>query len=223
MVKIRQDAWLKENDELLAEAVLRHVKEGSTQLNAFEEAGDALNRTAAACGFRWNAVVRRLYEKELAEAKKERKERMRVLGMNGRRRSQPVYLLPGASTPSSNEEVKSIPLSALNLDIVIAYLLRLQHQGGNDIEATKWRHIANTATEKVKDLEAQLKRLEQENKEIREDYEQFVQIMNRARRLVTLEEDEQRVAPVFKMEKNGNLVANYTTGSIEKENVDVPH
>lgn len=73
MVKVRQDAWLKENDELLAEAVLRHVKEGSTQLNAFEEAGDALNRTAAACGFRWNAVVRRLYEKELAEAKKKEK------------------------------------------------------------------------------------------------------------------------------------------------------
>lgn len=220
MVKIRQDAWLKENDELLAEAVLRHVKEGSTQLNAFEEAGDALNRTAAACGFRWNAVVRRLYEKELAEAKKERKERMRVLGMGGRRRAQGVYLLP---TAQNGEEAKSIPLSALNLDIVIAYLLRLQNQSGNDNEATKWRHIANTATEKIKELENQLKRLEQENKEIREDYEQFVQIMNRARRLVTLDEDEQRVAPVFKMEKNGNLVANYANMNSEKENVDVPN
>ncbi|HWL11975.1 MAG TPA: RsfA family transcriptional regulator [Ureibacillus sp.] len=222
MVKVRQDAWLKENDELLAEAVIRHVKEGSTQLNAFEEAGDALNRTAAACGFRWNAVVRRLYEKELAEAKKERKERMRVLGMNGRRRTQGVYLLPNSSTQTP-EETKSISLSALNLDIVIAYLLRLQHQGGNDMEATKWRHIANTSTEKIKELEHQLLRLEQENKEIREDYEQFVQIMNRARRLVTLDEDESRVAPVFKMEKNGNLVANYSTGTSEKENMDVPH
>nr|WP_106783427.1 RsfA family transcriptional regulator [Lysinibacillus timonensis] len=222
MVKIRQDAWLKENDELLAEAVLRHVKEGSTQLNAFEEAGDALNRTAAACGFRWNAVVRRLYEKELAEAKKERKERMRVLGMNGRRRNQGVYLLP--NTPS-NEETKSIPLSALNLDIVIAYLLRLQHNSGSDNEATKWRQIANAATEKMKELERKIKQLETENKEIRDDYEQFVQIMNRARRLVTLEEDEQRIAPVFKMEKNGNLVANYSTNVNEsgKENVDVPH
>ena len=223
MVKVRQDAWLKENDELLAEAVLRHVKEGSTQLNAFEEAGDALNRTAAACGFRWNAVVRRLYEKELAQAKKERKERMRVLGMNGRRRSQGVYLLPPTQS-TTTEETKSIPLSALNLDIVIAYLLRLQHNSGNDNEAAKWRHIANTATEKIKELEGQLKRLEQENKEIREDYEQFVQIMNRARRLVTLEEDEPRVAPVFKMEKNGNLVANYApTGTTEKENMDVPN
>ncbi|HWL22851.1 MAG TPA: RsfA family transcriptional regulator [Ureibacillus sp.] len=226
MVKIRQDAWLKENDELLAEAVLRHVKEGSTQLNAFEEAGDALNRTAAACGFRWNAVVRRLYEKELAEAKKERKERMRVLGVNGRRRSQGVYLLPSTTqTTSSNEEVKSIPLSALNLDIVIAYLLRLQHNGGSDNEATKWRQVANAATEKIKELERKISSLESENRAIREDYEQFVQIMNRARRLVTLEEDEQRIAPVFKMEKNGNLVANYATSNndLGKENVDVPH
>lgn len=223
MVKIRQDAWLKENDELLAEAVLRHVKEGSTQLNAFEEAGDALNRTAAACGFRWNAVVRRLYEKELSEAKKERKERMRVLGLNGRRRSQGVYLLPSAQT---GEEVKSIPLSALNLDVIIAYLLRLQHQGGgSDNEATKWRQIANTATDKIQQLEHEIQKLEKENKEIREDYEQFVQIMNRARRLVTLEEEQERVAPVFKMEKNGNLVANYTTSTSnsEKENVDVPN
>ena len=56
MVKIRQDAWMTENDELLAEMVLRHVREGSTQLNAFEEAGDELNRTAATCGFRWNEL-----------------------------------------------------------------------------------------------------------------------------------------------------------------------
>lgn len=73
MSKVRQDAWLEENDELLAEAVIRHVTEGSTQLNAFEEAGDALNRTAAACGFRWNAVVRKAYEEQLAEAKKKEK------------------------------------------------------------------------------------------------------------------------------------------------------
>ena len=55
-MKVRQDAWTDENDLLLAETVLRHVREGSTQLNAFEEVGDKLNRTSAACGFRWNAV-----------------------------------------------------------------------------------------------------------------------------------------------------------------------
>ena len=51
-MKVRQDAWTDEDDLLLAETVLRHVREGSTQLNAFEEVGDQLNRTSAACGFR---------------------------------------------------------------------------------------------------------------------------------------------------------------------------
>lgn len=219
MVKVRQDAWLKENDELLAEAVLRHVKEGSTQLNAFEEAGDKLNRTAAACGFRWNAVVRKRYEKELEEAKRIRKERMKLLGMNGRRRSPGVYLLPC----SDGEQSKPISLSDMNLDIVIAYLLRLQSQSGHDNEATKWRQIANSATEKIKELEKEIERMHKENKQIRDDYEQFVQIMNRARRLVTLEDEEPRIAPVFKMEKNGNLVADYTHMNSSKENVDVPN
>ena len=50
-MKVRQDAWTDEDDLLLAETVLRHVREGSTQLNAFEEVGDKLNRTSAACGF----------------------------------------------------------------------------------------------------------------------------------------------------------------------------
>ena len=38
-MKVRQDAWTDEDDLLLAETVLRHVREGSTQLNAFEEVG----------------------------------------------------------------------------------------------------------------------------------------------------------------------------------------
>lgn len=214
MSKVRQDAWLEENDELLAEAVIRHVTEGSTQLNAFEEAGDALNRTAAACGFRWNAVVRKTYEEQLAEAKKERKERMRVLGAPARRRSTNMFTINNSDTDS-----KSIPLSALSLDIVIAYLLRLQHSGEIGNESSKWRQLVHVTSEKNKKLEKTIAQLEEENRAIRKDYEQFVQIMNRARRLVTLDEEEERIAPVFKMEKNGNLVVSGPT--YQKENGDV--
>ncbi|MER1984284.1 MAG: RsfA family transcriptional regulator [Solibacillus sp.] len=202
MSKVRQDAWMKENDDLLAEAVLRHVKEGSTQLNAFEEAGDALNRTAAACGFRWNAVVRRLYEQELTSAKKERKERLRALNSGTKRRATNVYLLPS----SNEEETKAIPLSALSLDVVIAYLVRLQHGNLIEQEATKWKQIANVTLSQKKELEHQLESLQRENRAIKDDYEQFVSIMNRARRLVTLDSENERTAPTFKMEKNGNLV-----------------
>ncbi|MER2000425.1 MAG: RsfA family transcriptional regulator [Lysinibacillus sp.] len=198
----RQDAWLQENDELLAEAVIRHVKEGSTQLNAFEEVGDLLNRTAAACGFRWNAVVRKMYEEELAQAKKERKERMRMLQSANRKRMQPVYVM---TQPNGAET--SLSLSALSLDIVIAYLMKLQHDTPAEQEAQKWQRVASVSMRKIQELEHVIASLERENKEIKEDYEQFVNIMNRARKLVTLDEQEPRSAPVFKMERNGNLVA----------------
>ncbi|HEX5564349.1 MAG TPA: RsfA family transcriptional regulator, partial [Sporosarcina sp.] len=158
MVKVRQDAWLEENDILLAETVLRHVREGSTQLSAFEEVGDALNRTAAACGFRWNAVVRRDYEKELAEAKKERKQAMRVLGADFKRRSQQLYSpLQGVD----QDEKTAVPLSALSLDTVIAYLIRLHHTGGGDSESLRWKQTAKMANEKVETLQKEIDKLQQ--------------------------------------------------------------
>jgi len=204
MVKIRQDAWLDENDELLAQTVLRHVREGSTQLNAFEEAGDSLSRTAAACGFRWNAVVRREYEKDLREAKKDRKQKLRVLGKEYRRRGQSLFLVGSEEQP---QERLQIPLSSLSLDVVIAYLLRMQQNGVGEGESHRWRALLSHSQEKIKQLERDLARLEIENATIREDYEQFVHIMNRARRLVTLNDEADNISPVFQMEKNGNLVA----------------
>jgi prespore-specific regulator len=104
-MKVRQDAWTDENDLLLAETVLRHVREGSTQLNAFEEVGDKLNRTSAACGFRWNAVVRHRYEKALQLAKKQRKQRQRILGKDQGGKKKLLYSPP---VPVVQEEVVSI-------------------------------------------------------------------------------------------------------------------
>lgn len=203
MVKIRQDAWLEENDRLLADTVLRHVREGSTQLSAFEEVGDALNRTAAACGFRWNAVVRQDYEKELAQAKKERKQALRVLGTDFKRRATPLYSVP---TNEEEQRAASVPLSALSMDTVIAFLIRMHHSGGTNNDALRWQQTAKAAQERVAELEKTVELLKRDNKMIRDDYEQFVEIMNRARRLVTLNEENEHTAPAFKMEQNGNLI-----------------
>lgn len=204
MVKVRQDAWTEDNDLLLAETVLRHVREGSTQLSAFEEVGDILNRTAAACGFRWNAVVRRDYEDDLEDAKRERKQAMRMLGNDLKRRRQQLY-----TPPQGNDEQNKvpIPLSALSLDTVIAYLVRLHHNGGGDLESIRWKQTAKAANETIEKLEKEITELKKENELIRSDYEQFVQIMNRARKLVALEDIDHRSAPTFLMEKNGNLLS----------------
>ncbi|WP_067838870.1 hypothetical protein [Amphibacillus sediminis] len=70
----RQDAWTLEEDQLLADTVLGYIKSGRTQLESFKDVAKQLNRTPAACGFRWNATIRKLHEDAIEQAKKERKK-----------------------------------------------------------------------------------------------------------------------------------------------------
>lgn len=69
----RQDAWTKEEDRILAETVLQYIREGKTQLEAFKKVAETLSRTPAACGFRWNATIRKQYVEDIQLAKQERK------------------------------------------------------------------------------------------------------------------------------------------------------
>ncbi|MFJ7744961.1 RsfA family transcriptional regulator [Peribacillus sp. NPDC097295] len=248
-MKVRQDAWTEEDDLLLAETVLRHVREGSTQLNAFEEVGDKLNRTSAACGFRWNAVVRHNYDKALSLAKKQRKQRQRILGKDQGGKKRLLYTPPSpiisdimvphlqeeemesdvesAVIESTNYETAEeftiddafVPLQqrnttiptnsqAMSLDMVIAYLESIN---GRLLQA----EVLQTENERLKleikglkgrneELQNKISHLEQNSGLMQEDYETLMNIMNRARKLVLLEEEE-RPATKFKMDRNGNL------------------
>ncbi|MBM7552865.1 RsfA family transcriptional regulator [Thalassobacillus pellis] len=75
----RQDAWKEDEDLLLAETVLRCIRQGKTQLEGFKEVADKLSRTPAACGFRWNANVRKNYQRAIEAAKSERKNKQSSL------------------------------------------------------------------------------------------------------------------------------------------------
>ncbi|MGG0411072.1 RsfA family transcriptional regulator [Peribacillus simplex] len=243
-MKVRQDAWTEEDDLLLAETVLRHVREGSTQLNAFEEVGDKLNRTSAACGFRWNAVVRHNYDKALSLAKKQRKQRQRILGKDQGGKKRLLYTPPSPTisdimVPHVQEEelelksevdtanyeaaeefvvaealapkTQHTPVTvetAMSLDTIIAYL---ESMNGRMLQA----EVLKTENERLKleikglkkrneELENKVSHLEQNSGLMQEDYETLMNIMNRARKLVLLEEEE-RPATKFKMDRNGNL------------------
>ncbi|WP_096201407.1 RsfA family transcriptional regulator [Bacillus sp. FJAT-45350] len=196
-MKVRQDAWSHEDDVLLAETVLRHIKEGSTQLLAFDEVGDELNRTSAACGFRWNAVVRLKYINQIAEAKKERKERKR----------HSAYLSSTRNPTRRQQVVTSI--EGLDMDMIINYL---QNIDNNDDTTTSLQrendYLLRENLElltKTKELETELEKLKKDHGTIEEDYQSLIQIMNRARRMAILQEDEPLSSPTFKMDKNGNL------------------
>lgn len=144
-MKVRQDAWTDENDLLLAETVLRHVREGSTQLNAFEEVGDKLDRTSAACGFRWNAVVRHNYEKALQLAKKQRKQRQRILGKDQGGKKKLLYAPP---VPMIDESLTgSLPAEETN-DSQITFDLSMLEQDDNQIEAALMAEMQDLMNEK---------------------------------------------------------------------------
>ena len=216
MTKVRQDAWSHEDDLLLAETVLRHIREGSTQLNAFEEVGDKLNRTSAACGFRWNAEVRAKYENAIDLAKRQRKEKKRALARN--HQVKPTVrpaVAENNNTTSSDEEPFIIEEQteemqpSMNLNVVIDYLKNLNKdydaskQSKNELNKVEKENLL--LREQTEELEKQLSETKKQLSTIQEDYQAFIQIMERARKMTVFEDDQIRRAPAFRMDKNGNL------------------
>lgn len=214
-MKVRQDAWSHEDDLLLAETVLRHIREGSTQLNAFDEVGDALNRTSAACGFRWNAVVRDKYDEAIKLAKKHRKQRKRRMAQDSKphvyKQYQPEVATPPVVMEEFSQEVAPIEPSVsvrpaareLTIEQVISFLRSMQ---GNGSKASVLEHENNELKRKVREVEQSYLQLQKQYQGIEEDYQSIIKIMDRARKMAILEEDpEDNNAAAFRMDKNGNL------------------
>ncbi|MBO0996985.1 RsfA family transcriptional regulator [Bacillus sp. SD075] len=201
MTIARQDAWTHDEDLLLAEVVLRHIREGSTQLKAFEEVGKQLSRTSAACGFRWNSFVRKQYKSGIELAKKQRKEQV-VNNPEMVRDSVTVVenVTMEEKTPE-HEDKESITLQE-----VILYLTKMDESFQLD----------NKEKERISEqslfLERENARLLEENvllkenlKAVEEDYRALMQIMERARKLSVQEDEKSNPKVSFQMDKNGNL------------------
>jgi prespore-specific regulator len=215
MTAARQDAWTPDDDLLLAEVTLRHIREGGTQLAAFEEVGEKLGRTAAACGFRWNSCVRKKYEAAIQIAKAQRKQRKQAQRV---RTSVPLTTSYEESAMASST---ASPITApqhqvlnmeeeISLDAVIRFLK-------NQKDTTK---RLKQLEKELEEKESELGRLRSENERmgkqldhvqtdyqvVNEDYRTLIQIMDRARKMALLTENEDlAMKPRFKMDANGNL------------------
>jgi prespore-specific regulator len=210
-MKMRQDAWTPEDDLLLAETVLRHIREGSTQLKAFDEVGDVLNRTSAACGFRWNAEVRQRYEEAVQIAKKQRKEMKRALAKQQKQTIALIQTLKAdvIDAEFSEELVSPVSASSITITDVIRFLQDFQHEARDIVRLQTENDILERENADLKQqnekLQNKVTRLLEQQNIIQEDYQNLVRIMDRARKMVLLDEQEDRMAPIFKMDKNGNL------------------
>ncbi|MFU0791988.1 RsfA family transcriptional regulator [Virgibacillus proomii] len=208
MAKVRQDAWSHEDDLLLAETVLRHIREGSTQLNAFEEVGDKLNRTSAACGFRWNAEIRNKYVNAIDLAKRQRKEKKRAMAKANKANKSGLSFSQGETKGNSSHSMPNND-PQLTMDMVISFLKDVKkqtmasHQSLASLEQAEREKEA--LQKQVDTLNKELEETKQRLTTIQEDYQAFIQIMERARKMTVLEDQGMMPAPAFRMDKNGNL------------------
>ncbi|MEK0287925.1 RsfA family transcriptional regulator [Caldifermentibacillus hisashii] len=200
MTTVRQDAWTKDEDLLLAEVVLRHIREGSTQLKAFEEVGKKLSRTAAACGFRWNSSVRKQYKTGIELAKRQRKEL--------KKKSQDVFdshQVDGEKKIKGNEaELNGI----FSIEQVISFLQRLKEkeiQFDTSVdELKKYKEERDDLRKKLKATQEENEKMKKEINLLKDDYLALLSIMEKARKLA-LKEENQEEKMKFQMDINGNI------------------
>ncbi|MFY0545201.1 RsfA family transcriptional regulator [Brevibacillus sp. H7] len=206
MVASRQDAWTEDDDLVLAEVTLRHIREGGTQLAAFEEVGQRLGRTAAACGFRWNSSVRKRYDAAIAIAKGQRQQLKKLgrlpvqtpeLGVENvevQRSVQTAEVQAAAAVADEEQQIEAVIKLLLNQKETIRRLKQLEHE--MEVKESEMKELREVNQKMKKELEAV--------RGVNDDYKALVQIMDRARKLVFLQE-EGAPKPIFKMDSNGNL------------------
>ncbi|MFC0296191.1 RsfA family transcriptional regulator [Geobacillus jurassicus] len=202
-MKTRQDAWSHEEDVLLAETVLQYIREGKTQLAAFEDVGRQLHRTAAACGFRWNAEVRKRHLDAIEQAKKQRKERKRALEMMKKWQKEAAAIAFPALDDSKAAEGSSpfLPAAPLTLDQCIAFLQALRRDA-EQLEAARQENerlkLERAEWEaRNEQLRKKLQHLEARQSTVQEDFEALVKIMARARQLAAEEGDRLSLAQLL--------------------------
>jgi len=193
MTSTRQDAWTEDEDLLLAEIVLRYIREGGTQLQAFEQVGKKVSRTAAACGFRWNSYVRKHYKKAIELAKKQRKKNFK----------QKSDHYPIKQTEQTTED--------LTIEKVINYIQSLGETQAihkqNENEKRKLQDELLDIKSQYRELQNKYKKIKKEHDQLIEDYSSMLVIMDKARKMAMKHENEdpQKEQLQFQMDKNGNL------------------
>jgi prespore-specific regulator len=184
----RQDAWTQDEDLLLAEVVLRHIREGGTQLQAFEEVGKQLSRTPAACGFRWNSYVRKQYKSGIELAKKQRKElkkkpeAVQIAKQEPELPKQEVGISPENASPGGD-----IP----EFDVLAGFIEALYRKASQPADAEMGEQIKKLENQ-VFYLAAENERLLKEISVMERNYEALTEIMERARKMVVLKEEDRQ-------------------------------
>ncbi len=211
MSAVRQDAWSEEDDLILAEVTLRLIREGGTQLAAFEEVGERIGRTAAACGFRWNSFVRKKYEAAIQIAKKQRQQRNQAKKHSAGGATASVAMLDVQESGYSRSE--GISEESVSIDAVIRFLRQWKTTYADmsrqirtlEKDLAETRETMAVLRRENEKLNSEVNEVSTDYRVVNDDYKALIQIMDRARKLSLLQEEEEEAKSKFKMDANGNL------------------
>lgn len=157
--------WSSADDAHLADLVLTYIRNGKTQLQAFEDIGEILGRTSAACGFRWNSKVRHQFVDHVKDAKMHRN------------------IIKHEKTASVNNRI----VSSLNMKVVLEFLKQLK-QEYSELESNvkQLRLDLDSKKQELAELRIQNKELSMKRSFDRindEDYQALLKIIERAIKL----------------------------------------
>lgn len=173
MPSIRQDAWTHAEDVELADVILRHIKEGSTQLAGFTEAGRRLSRTPAACGFRWNSAIRKSNEEALKKAKTIRKQNKNQMkkALHQTQQEDPAF------SATALDQVSHVPLSESDIDQMISFLKELKKQSNRADPRIVNEQLESLRIEN-KLLDDAYQKLQKDYSHVKSNYESLLDVLN---------------------------------------------
>lgn len=145
MTRNQESQWTEQQDLLLGQTILTHLENNGTQLEGFQAAALILQRTPAACGFRWNKEVRKQFSEQLQRAKEKKAE---IKGLKPQREVREKRVAPAQTQDVIAQVTQLIErLVAENKDLKVQVEKR-------DGEIAKLTHVLQRARESIDFSEA---------------------------------------------------------------------
>ncbi|MED2737866.1 hypothetical protein [Bacillus toyonensis] len=132
--KVKSRNWTDEQDSLLKEVVLEAMRNGTTQLEAFEIVAEQTNRTPGSVGFRWNNTVRKTASKEIEIIKRGQKR-----NTNQKHNNKNKHKTHNDDTPTKQPSIEELAAAMLTYQDVINFLLSKQ-DNEKDYKALSDKH-----------------------------------------------------------------------------------
>lgn len=155
-----QKKWTSDEDLIVAEVVLRHVREGSTATKAFMELSNTLNKKTTTVLARWNDVLRHQYLQALEIAKKQGSK----LKKTNIKNNTVKLMLPVISTENDDHVLKSMNNKVNTMEEVIDFLQTVKVNNP----------VLEKENTKLKKENEELKQQLSQYKEMEETYQQMM-------------------------------------------------